>query len=192
MMSLEIQPDVVSGDSVDLDMLVTVEAAEVGDECLDDEEAAIRQVPGDVLEAAHLVPLRLQGEERVEDDVDEPKVAVDGNVREVADFDGDLLAAGLRAKTRNHRFRGVDSVNGDASCGERQRDPPGADREFECGAGAGELGEEVDRRVCVERKGLYVLVVDVRDAIAVGRGSVAHDRPILRGRILVWASAETL
>ena len=53
------------GRPVRLDPLVAVEAGHVGDERFDDEDPALGQVRRDVLEAADLSLLRLQGKKRV-------------------------------------------------------------------------------------------------------------------------------
>ena len=77
---------------------------------------------GDVLEAAHLVVLGEQVEQRVEDDVDQPVVPATGDVGEVADRDRDRVAARLVAQPGDHRRRQVDAVDADA------RAPPAAGR----------------------------------------------------------------
>ena len=101
---------------------------------------------GRVREAAQLVLLGEQREERVEGDEDERVDALDGDVGEVAHRHRDRVAAGLLAELRDHRLGGVDAVHLEAALGEREREPAGADRELEHGAVAGELGEHLDAR----------------------------------------------
>jgi hypothetical protein len=68
-------------------------------------------------------------------------------------------------------------VHLDAALGERERDPSGSDGEFKDRARAGKLGEEGDGSLRVERTLLHPLVVDLGEAVAVGRGSVLLDGP---------------
>ena len=60
-----------------------------------DEDAAVGEVRGDVREAAHLLLLRQQSEERVEDEVDERVAAFDADVGEVAHRDRDRSPPGF-------------------------------------------------------------------------------------------------
>jgi hypothetical protein len=60
------QPSKRASDPCDADPLVPVEARDVGNERLDDEPSARREVRRDVGEAPALVALRQQREERVE------------------------------------------------------------------------------------------------------------------------------
>jgi hypothetical protein len=141
----EPQPCVVKADSLGLDPLVAVEAAEVRNERLDDEGAAVGKVRGDVLEAVDLCLLCLQGEERAEDDIDQRELALDCYVGEVADVDRDAVSAWLRAKARDHLLRGVDPPHVDAALGKRERDTSRSNCELKHRAGGGELGQEGDR-----------------------------------------------
>lgn len=52
---------------------------------LDDEHAVAGQVLGHVAEAAHLLRLGQQREERIEHEVHQPEAPVDGDVGEVAE-----------------------------------------------------------------------------------------------------------
>src|SRR5262249_452709 len=63
---------------------------------------------------------------------------------EVADRHRDPIAAGLRAKSRDHRFGEIDSVHRHAALREGEGDSPGTDAELERGPVAGEIGEEGD------------------------------------------------
>ena len=67
------------------DVLARREPLEVGHAVLDDERASGGEVPGRVLKARDLFVLRDQVEDRVEDEVDERELSVDGRRREVAD-----------------------------------------------------------------------------------------------------------
>ena len=126
-------------------------------------------VRGDVLEAANLLVLRKQVEERVEHDVHERIRAGDADLREVAHRHIDGVAPGLGPELLDHRRGEVDAVDANARSRERQRDPAGADRELERGATFRELGQDHDRRVLVVA--LHERVVDR------GVGFVeAHDR----------------
>jgi hypothetical protein len=59
-------------------------------------------------------------------------------------------------------------VHVDATFGERQGDPPGSNRECKYWSRAGELGEEGDCCLRVDRDPLDPLVVDFREAVAIG------------------------
>ena len=109
----------------------------------------VAEVRGHVLEAADLVVLRQQVEERVEHDVDQPVRAGDADVGEVAHGHVDRVAARLRPQPRDHRRREVDAVDPDTRRRERQRDPAGADRQLERRATVGQVGQERDRRLLV-------------------------------------------
>ena len=126
----------------------------------DDERAVVGEVRGDVLEAADLIVLGQQVEERVEHDIDQAVGARHSDIGEVADRDVDLIASRLRPKLRDHRLREVDAVDADAGRRERQRDPAGADRELERGAPSASVGKERDGRLLVAA--LREAVVDSR------------------------------
>ena len=161
---------------------------------LDHEAAARLEVRGDVLEARDLRVLRRQVADRVEDDVRERERAVDLRRREVADRDLDLLPAGLLAQLGDHRLGEVDPVHADAALRERQRDPAGADPELERRSVAGELGEEVDRRIEHVRlehvgRGLVVALRHVLAEVVLGRQAVRTSAP--RGRALPCTGGST-
>jgi hypothetical protein len=61
--------------------------------------------------------------------------------------------------------------------GERERNPPSPHAEFEYGSGASVFCEESDGSLCIERKELDPLVVNVGKAVAVTRQSVLLDGP---------------
>src|SRR2546423_1221585 len=111
---------------------------------LDDEAAAGRELCGDVLEARDLRVLCRQVVDRVEDEVREREGLTRACRGEVADGDGDVLAARLRPELRDHVGREVDAVNANAARHERQRDATRADPEFEGRTVAREIGEELD------------------------------------------------
>jgi hypothetical protein len=85
--------------------------------------------------------------DRVEDEVRDRERPVDPRRGEVADRDLDVLGAGLGSQPRHHRLGEVDSANTYAALCERQCDPARPNSELERGAGAGQVGEEVDNRV---------------------------------------------
>jgi hypothetical protein len=190
MVASECEPGLVGADLHRLDPLVAVEAGQVGNECFDDEDTIVSQVCRDVLEAADLRLLRLQGKERVEDDVHERVLTLDRDVREVADGDGNPLSAWFRAQASNHRVRGVDAVDIDPTLGKRERNAPGPHGEFEYRCGASVLGEERDGAARIEGENFWPLVVDIGKAVAVSRRSVLVDEPdTTSGRISIPALA---
>ena len=126
------------------------------------------------LEAPQLVVLAEESEEGVEGHVDEPAGRLPGDVREVADGHVDPGPAGLGPQLRHHGVGGVDPEHGDPACSQREGEAAGADAELEGRAAAGELGQQVDRRLRLGGE-LVEVVVDVRDAVAVGPGAVRAD-----------------
>ena len=154
--------------------LAAVEPGQVGDERLHQEPPPGLQPGRHPLEAPQLVVLAEEREEGVEDHVDEPAGRLPGDVREVADGHVDPGPAGLGPQLRHHRVGGVDPEHGDAACSQREGEAAGADAELEGRAAAGELGQQVDRRLRLGGE-LVEVVVDVRDAVAVGPGAVRAD-----------------
>ena len=72
----DVEPHLVDRDRLGVDVLIVAQAMQIaGHERLDDERAVVGEVGGDVLEAAHLLVLVQQVEERVVDDVDQPVAA---------------------------------------------------------------------------------------------------------------------
>jgi hypothetical protein len=171
----DVEPYRVEPDAFRLGALLAIEAVQVGDESLHDEYTALGQVRGHVAKTTHLRFLRLKRKKCIEDDVNEWVATFDRDVGEVADGDRDPVPARFRTQPRGHRFRGVDAVHLDAELDERQCDAPRSNREFERGSGASKLGEEGDGRVRVEGTLLNPLVVDLGEAVAVGRGAVLLD-----------------
>ena len=161
----------------------------VGHEGVQDEAAARFEVRRDVAEASHLLRLRRQHEERVEDDEDQPEGAVDGDVGHVAEGRRDRLAARLSAQSFDHRRRRVDAVHVDAERGEGNRDPTGADAQLERTPAGGEFGEDSGFELRVEAA--VPVVVDGSDVLAVGclavlgHGSVLSEREASRVSPLV-------
>src|SRR5450759_4613669 len=111
---------------------------------LDHEAAAALEVGRDVLEAGDLLVLGCQIVDRIEDEIGERERPLDPGRGEVADCYVDLLGTRLCPQPRQHRRGELDSVHADTTARERQRDPAGADSEFERGAVAGQLRQEVD------------------------------------------------
>src|SRR5439155_1562543 len=105
---------------------------------------------------------------------------VDRDVGEVADGHVDGIAPGLGTQARHHRFRAVDAPHRYAPTGERQRRAPGPDRELEHGSTRGQLGKCRNRRLRIGGRRVDV-VVDVRDAIPVGRCRVVAHRAVEHG-----------
>ncbi len=63
------EPGVLAGDTVELNSLAPVESRQVGNECLDHEDAAAAQAGSHVAKATNLLSLGDQGKERVNDDI---------------------------------------------------------------------------------------------------------------------------
>ena len=99
------------------DILVAGEARGVGDEGFYEKCAVVGEVRGDAAEAVHLRLLRGRLKERVEDDICQCELlaAFYAEVGEVADGNGDGVAAGLGAHPGDDGFGGVYAVNLDAA-----------------------------------------------------------------------------
>ena len=97
-------------------------------EGLHNEHAAVRKMPFDVGEAPHLILLRGECKERVEDDEDQPEVTLDVDVPDVANHDGDVCATGFCPELRDHGLGDVDTRYVDSTLLERKSDASGADR----------------------------------------------------------------
>src|SRR5262249_52454355 len=91
--------------------LASGETGEIGNERLEHEATTRREMLRDVLEALHLIFLRQEHEERVEDDVNERELSLDWNFGKVSLRNGEAIAARLFTQPRNHRWRSVDSVH---------------------------------------------------------------------------------
>jgi hypothetical protein len=180
MVAGEGEPGVAEADLHRLGPLVAVEAGQVGNERFDDEDTIVSQVCRDTVEAANLRLLRLQGKERVENDVHKRVPTLDRNVREVADGHGNRLSALFRLQASDHRLRGIDAMDIDSTFGKGERNAPGPHGQFEHGSGASLLGEERDGAVRILGENLWPLVVDIGKAVAVSRRSVLLDGQILR------------
>ena len=98
----------------------------------------------DVLEARHLPVLLCQVVDRVEDEVCERERPLDPRPGKIADRDRDVFAAGFLAQLRDHGRREVDTGQANPALGERHRDAPGANAEFEHRTVTGEGCEEID------------------------------------------------
>src|SRR5918994_3381385 len=145
-----IEPYRIDLDGLRIDMLVVAQPVEEGGRAgLDHERAFAGEVGGDVLEAAHLVFLGQQVEERVEDDVDKAVCSRYRHIGEVTDGDRDPVATRLVTQLRDHLRRDVYSVHADPPTGERQRDPAGSYGEFQRGTTARQLLQERDGRFLV-------------------------------------------
>ena len=101
---------------------------------------------GDILEALDLRVLGEEREERVEHDKDESEGTLHIDVGEVAHRQGDRIAASFGVQLPKHRFGGIDAVNLDTSCRERQRDSSSTDSELEDRGGPSEFGQCLDGR----------------------------------------------
>ena len=99
-----IQTHLVEGDRFGIDVLVVAQAVEeVGPPRLDDEGSIIAQVGGHILEAAHLVFLGQQVEQRVPQHIDQTVGARNRDTSEVADRDRHLFTTWLGAQLGDHR-----------------------------------------------------------------------------------------
>ena len=121
-----------------------------------------------LIKARHLLVLRRQVHDRVRDQVDNGERALDRRRGEVADCHGDMLRARFRTEPRDHRLRQIDPVHRDAALRKRQRDPAGADAEFERVTGPGEIRNEVNDGIDDGRRGLMgvPLVKTLRHVLA--------------------------
>lgn len=175
MVAGESEPRIIEADLFRLDPLVAVEAGHVGDKRFDDEDPVLGQVGRDVLEAANLSLLRLQGKNCVEGHIHERVLTLDGDVCEVADGDGNPLSARFQAQASDHRLRGIDAVHIDSAFGKRDCNPPGPHGKFEHRSGASVLGEERDGALRIKSENFWPLVVDIGKAVAVSRRSILLD-----------------
>jgi hypothetical protein len=103
-------------------------------------------VRSDIAEAGDLGLLRRQVHDGVEDQVHDRERPVYLRRREVADRHADRLAARLGAQPGGHGPRQLDAMDRDAAMGQRQRDPAGANPQFQGPATAGKLGQYLDHR----------------------------------------------
>ena len=85
----------------------------------------------DVAETLRLPVLAEQAEQRVEDQVHQAERPGGGDLSHVPDHDRDRRAARLGPQPRHHRLGGVDPLHRDPPGGQRERDPAGADRQFQ-------------------------------------------------------------
>ena len=148
-------------------VLAVREPRRIGHERLDQEDAAGAEVLGDAREALHLLLLGGEHEEGVEHDEDQLERAVDSKVGEVADGHRNGVAARLGAQLRHHRLGGFDPVHVDALRGQGQGDPAGADAQLQSAAVARQ-----PRQYLHGAGAGHHPVVDLRDAVAVGRRRV--------------------
>jgi hypothetical protein len=107
--------------------LSTSKAVQVRNKCFDYKTTIGRQMCSNVAKASHLFFLRRECKERVEDDIDELKLPGDRNVSKVSLGDGDSIATGFLTQPRDHRVCGIDSVDFNILCRQRQCDSASAD-----------------------------------------------------------------
>ena len=171
--------DAAGLDAMNVHALVAVEASDIRDERLDHEHAAGGEPRGHVAKACDLRALRCQAEDRAEHDVDQRELAFDRDAGEVAERHRDRRAAGLFAQPLEHRLRRVDAMHGDATRGQRDRDPAGPDPQLERWATCRELVQPVDRGRRIE-VAVHV-VVDSSPGLAVASGiGIRHPHAVAR------------
>jgi hypothetical protein len=124
--------------------LASSETAEIGNERLEHETTTRCEMLRHVPEALHLIFLRQKHEKRVEDDVDKGELSVNGHFRKVSLRNGEAIAARLFPQPRDHRWRGVDSVNFDVLRRQRQGNATGADAQFQRSAATRQLGQRIN------------------------------------------------
>ena len=99
---------------------------------------------------------------------------------EIADGHRYRIAAGFGAQAGDHGARQVDSMDLNATAGQRQRDPARADAQLQGTAIAGQCGQEVDGRADDPRVEHPVrrVVIPGRDTLAEVPVRVIHGRNI--------------
>src|SRR5689334_591636 len=126
----------------------------------------------DVAKALHLLFLRRQIVKRVEGDVDERELLVQGKFSEVSLCDSEAIAARFRTQLRDHRRRGIDAVNVNTLRRQGQRDASRADAQLERFATVHQFRQKLDRRRVVIG---VPIVVNARHAFAVSFvGVIGH------------------
>lgn len=141
-----VEPEMLGGHVERNDRFTDGEALQRRDADLDDETPARREVGGCVLETTDLFVLAEQIRDRAVDEVHEGEAAFDPGGRHVADHHRHPIGVRLRLHSVHHRLRQLDAVHLDAAGTQRERHPPGPDRELERSTVAGERRQKVDRR----------------------------------------------
>ncbi|GAB2800711.1 hypothetical protein GCM10027073_36150 [Streptomyces chlorus] len=129
------------------DVLPGWKPSQFGDQDLDDEAASGFQVSRGVAETDHLLRLRRQIQDRVEEQVGDGERPVHPRRREIADRDVDRVTAWLGTQPGNHRLRQVDAVDLDSALCQWQRDAPRPDAQLKGPATVGQARQKVDRLV---------------------------------------------
>ena len=141
---------------------------------------------GGVGEAGDLIVLRGPVHDRVEEQVDEPKGALDPHGGEVAN-----RRFATRSEPGSAHSHSAITADRSIPCTATPRllsgssDPSGADAEFEGGAVAREPGEEVDGRAddaCVEHVGAPLVVPSRDRLVEVVHSHRPHPRAVSDGR----------
>ena len=108
-----VESDLTLGLRDESHVLSTPKPTEVGNEGFENEDTVWCKVGRDIPEAANLICLRQKVEERVEDDEDDGKLAVNLHISEIADDHRNGAAARLGQELKNHRLGSVDAGNSD-------------------------------------------------------------------------------
>lgn len=147
--------------------LPVVKRPRVRDERLDDEPTAGSQLGGDPFKARDLRSGVGHREDRVVRQHGERERPTGGRDRgEVADRHRDVSARGLAAQARHHLGRTIDSGDGQAAGGQRQRQAPPADPQLAHRSALRQVRQALHRRLGL-RQAPVQLVVGVRDGLAV-------------------------
>ena len=113
------------------DCLTAGKAGHIGDKSLDDEDARRRKLLGGTGEASKLLFLGEQGEEGIEDDIDQGEFLGVVRLGETADLDQDILPAGFGVQFGDHSWGSVDTADGYAAGVQRKSDSSGADAQLQ-------------------------------------------------------------
>ncbi len=153
-----------------------------GHEGLDHEGAARAQPPGHIFHAAPLRRGRGQVEQGVVRSQDHGEAAGygDAHVGEVAQRHRDGVTSRLGPEALDHGRGGVDAVHLEAGCRQRQGQATRADPELEDRPTVSHRGHEGDGGIDVGDVAVPV-VVDIGEALTVGRGVEALHRRIIAG-----------
>jgi hypothetical protein len=161
--------------------LASVEAAQIGDERLHQETPSGQEVAGNRSEAAELRFLVGQGKKCVESHEHKAEALGEVEIAEVAHADRYAVATWLLTQLCHHRSGRVDAVHLDTAGDEGEREAARAYPQFQYRPFTSQLVQQLH---LPRTSTLGPLVVDVRNALAVGSGVVTfHPQSlVLAGR----------
>jgi len=136
-----------------------------------------------VAEALDLLVLREQVRDGVVDEVDQREIAGHDGRGHVPDGDRERVLVDLASQDRRHVFGQLDARHRHAALPERDAHPTRSDREFQCPAVSGEVGEEGESRFQKGRRGpLALLGVVAGGGRAVPQFTARHEQSLCRAR----------